>query len=127
PGSWVPPAEQDNGQAQGERGVSAQYGEAGPRRQREVTGRRRVEGGDLRVLRCGLLYGEGGGRGDPQQPVRGADRQNRGDAQKVRQDDGHDDDGDRGGAAAQHGPEGEGEDGGQGDQQRSADDYAQLG
>src|SRR6202023_4426825 len=62
-GSCVSPAQQDSGQAQGERGVSAQYGETGPRRQRVVTGRRRVEGGDLRVLRRGLLEGERGGRG----------------------------------------------------------------
>src|SRR5271166_2709211 len=127
PGSWVPPAEQDNGQAQGERGVSAQYGQAGPRRQREVTGRRRVEGGDLRVLRCGLLDGEGGGRGDPQQPVRGADRQHGTHGQDVRQHDRHDDDGDRGGAAPQDSADRQGEDGDHGEQRRGAGDHPDLG
>src|SRR6266540_634139 len=36
PASCVTPAQQEHGQAQGERGVAAQQGEAGPRRQRVV-------------------------------------------------------------------------------------------
>ena len=87
PVSRVPLAQQEDGQGQGDRGVAAQHSEAGPRRQRIVAVERRVGAADLRVLRSALLDGEGGGRGDPQHPVRWAGGQDGGDHREdVRED-----------------------------------------
>ena len=79
------------------------------------------------VLRRRLLEGEGGGRGDPQQPVGEADRHARRGRQEVRDHDVTITIDDRGGAAAHHGADGEGEDGGDRDQRRRADDHAHFG
>ena len=116
-----------HGHAQRDRGIAAQHREAGPRRQRVVSGPRRVGGGDLRVLGHALLDGEGGGRGDPQQPVRGTEGQHGCDREDVRQHDRHDDRGDRDRAAPHHGADGQGEDGGDGQQRRGADYHPHLG
>src|SRR5208282_1791493 len=71
PGSCVSPLQQVSSRGQGERGPAAQHREPGPRREREeaVAQAARVGGLDLLVLRRGLLDGEGGGRGDPEQPL----------------------------------------------------------
>src|SRR5262249_56657555 len=119
--------EQYGGQAQGERGVAAQHGQAGPGRERVVAVRRRVGGADLRVLREGLLDGERGGGGEPQQPRRDPGRQDGGDREDVGQHDHREDGGDRGGAAAQGGAGGEGKDGGGGGQGRGPGHQTQLG
>src|SRR6266508_2678740 len=126
PASRVPPAQQEEGPAQGERGVAAQHGEPRPRRKREVAVRRRVGGGDLSVLRDGLLDGERGGGGDAEQPLRCARGQGRSDREDERQDDRHDGRGDRPRAAPQHGGHAEGQDGPDSKHCRDADNHPQL-
>ena len=71
PASCVPPAQQEDGQAQGERSPGAQHREACPWRQRIVAVGGGVGVGDLRILDQGLLDGECRSWREPQQPVGG--------------------------------------------------------
>ena len=94
------------------RGPGAQHAEASPRREWEVAGSGRAEGGDLRVLGAGLLMAKaaaGVSRSSQSRTPTGRSEATR---QDVREHDRHDDDADRGHAAAQYGAEGQGQHGG---------------